>query len=200
MRKIEQQMNNAISNNLNWQCDNTAVAYNPETNETTVYLHGNKIAEVGDNYIKLYDGGWQSNTTKSRLNAILTEHGIAGEGVFQKNFEWFIRLYNGTEFFVTEFRSGMRLGALAASDLLVWVTLSPHIHHCILNMTNEQLAQFKSNYAEMIIEGMDYKTMEMMVYDVIMESFELYTEDEMKEEILSHYDEDILAGIIGGNL
>jgi len=67
-------------------------------------------------------------------------------------------------------------------------------------MNDTQLAQFKSNYAEMIIEGMDYKTMEAMVYDVIMESFELYTEDEMKEEVLSHYDEDILAGVIGGNL
>jgi hypothetical protein len=67
-------------------------------------------------------------------------------------------------------------------------------------MTPEQLAQFKSNYAEMIIDGMDYKTMEMMVYDVIMESFELFTEDEMKEEILSHYDEEILAGVIAGNI
>ena len=67
-------------------------------------------------------------------------------------------------------------------------------------MTSEQLAQFKSNYAEMIIDGMDYKTMETMVYEVIMESFELYTEDEMKEEVLSHYDEEILTGIIAGNL
>ena len=120
MRKIEQQMNNAIQNNLNWQSANTAVTFDEESNVSTVFLHGNLIAEVDDNGIKLFDGGWQSNTTKSRLNAILTEHGIAGEGVFQKNFEWFIRLYNGTEFFVTEFRSGMRLGALTASDLLVW--------------------------------------------------------------------------------
>ena len=119
MRKIEQQMNNAISNNMNWQSANTAVTFDPDTNESTVYLHGNKIAEVGDDYIRLFDGGWQSNTTKSRINAIMTEHGIAGEGVFQKNYQWFIRLYNGTEFFVTEFRSGMKLGALAASDLLV---------------------------------------------------------------------------------
>ena len=198
MRKIERQMNAAITAGKDWKNANTEVLN--VDGISYVYLHGNLIAEVDDNGIKLYDGGWQSNTTKSRLNAILSEHGIAGEGVYQKNFEWFIRLYNGTEFFVTEFRSGMRLGALAASDLLVWVTLSPHIHHCILNMTNEQLAQFKSNYAEMIIEGMDYKTMEMMVYDVIMESFELYTEDEMKEEILNHYDEEILAGIIGGNV
>ena len=119
MRKIERQMNNAISNNMNWQSANTAVTFDPDTNESTVYLHGNKIAEVGDNYIRLFDGGWQSNTTKSRLNAILTEHGIAGEGVFQKNYEWFVRLYNGTEFFTVPFTSSMRLGALATSDLLV---------------------------------------------------------------------------------
>ena len=119
MRKIETQMNDAISNNKNWQSANTRVEFDADTNESTVYLHGNKIAEVGDNYIRLFDGGWQSNTTKSRLNAIMAEHGIAGEGVFQHKFEWFIRLYNGTEFFVTEFRDGMKLGALAAKDLLV---------------------------------------------------------------------------------
>jgi len=122
MRKIEQQMNNAISNSKDWQSGNTAVTHshdNVNAPVSHVFLHGNKIAEVGDNFIKLFDGGWQSNTTKSRLNAILTEHGIAGEGVFQKDFQWFIRLFNGTEFFVTEFRSGMKLGALAAKDLLV---------------------------------------------------------------------------------
>ena len=122
MRKIEQQMNNAISNNKNWCSANTSV----ETIDGVSYvrLHGNLIAEVDDNGIKLYDGGWQSNTTKSRINAILTEHGIAGEGVFQKNYQWFIRLYNGTEFFVTEFRSGMRLGSLTNADLLAWASLS----------------------------------------------------------------------------
>lgn len=107
MRKIETQMNNAISEGTDWRTANTRV----ETVEgvSFVYLHNNLIAEVTDDSIKLYDGGWQSNTTKSRLNAILSEHGVSGEGVFQKNFEWFIRLWNGTEFFTTEFRSGMRL-------------------------------------------------------------------------------------------
>ena len=122
MRKIERLMNAAISEERDWKNANTEVInfYDDEKQlvVTSVYLHGNLIAEVDDNGIKLFDGGWQSNTTKSRINAILTEHGIAGEGVFQKDFKWFIRLYNGTEFFVTEFRSGMRLGALANSDLL----------------------------------------------------------------------------------
>ena len=117
MRKIESQMNAAISEGKDWKNANTEVVNIDGVSK--VYLHGNLIAEVDDNGLKLYDGGWQSNTTKSRLNAILSEHGIPGEGVFQKQWEWFIRLYNGTEFFTTEFRSGMRLGALTTKDLLV---------------------------------------------------------------------------------
>ena len=95
MRKIEQQMNNAISNNLNWQSGNTAVTFDPETNESIVRLHGNTIAVVGEDFVQIFDGGWQSNTTKSRLNAILKEHGINGECVIQKNFNWFIHKFIG---------------------------------------------------------------------------------------------------------
>ena len=95
MRKIEREMNAAISNNQNWQKDNTAVTYDPETNESTVYLYGNKIAIIGDNFVQIFDGGYQSYTTKSRLNAILKEHGIAGEGVFQRNWNWFVHKFVG---------------------------------------------------------------------------------------------------------
>jgi len=118
MRKIERQMLNAIANSDNWQSANTRVEFDADTNESKVYLHGNHIADVGENYIRIFDGGWQSTTTKSRLNAIFSECAIAGEGVFQKNYQWFVRLYNGTEFFVTEFRNGMKMGALSHQLLL----------------------------------------------------------------------------------
>ena len=95
MRKIETQMNNAISNNQNWQSGNTRVEFDPETNESKVYLHGNHIATVGDDFVQIFDGGWQSTTTKSRLNAILKEHGINGECVYQKNFKWFVDKFIG---------------------------------------------------------------------------------------------------------
>ena len=110
MRKIETQMNKAIVNLENgkqWKSANTMVEMFNDV--AFVFLHGNLIAEVGEGLIKLHDGGWQSNTTKSRLNAILSAHGFGGENVFQKNFEWFVRLWNGEEFVTTEFRSGMRL-------------------------------------------------------------------------------------------
>ena len=95
MRKIEQQMNNAISNNLNWQSANTAVTFDSETNESKVYLQGNHIATVGEDFVQIFDGGHQTMTTKSRLNAILKEHAINGECVYQKNFEWFVDKFIG---------------------------------------------------------------------------------------------------------
>jgi hypothetical protein len=93
MRKIESLMNAAITNGRNFSSGNTTVTH--EDGVANVFLHGNKIAEVGDGFVTLFDGGWQSSTTKSRLNAILRVHGIEGECVFQKNFKWFIHKFIG---------------------------------------------------------------------------------------------------------
>ena len=110
MRKIETLMNAAISNNQNWQSGNTSVHFDPETGVSVVRLHGNKIAEVGDTFIRLFDGGWQTVTTKSRLNAILAEHGDAGDCVFQKNFDWFVNINTAQGLTTVPFFSSMRLG------------------------------------------------------------------------------------------
>ena len=92
MRKIEAQMNAAVATNVNFKSANTEVTYCPETDKSTVYLHGNKIAEVGEDFVRVFDGGWQSNTTKSRLNAIINEFCNAfTDGIFQKDFAWYVR-------------------------------------------------------------------------------------------------------------
>ena len=113
MRKIESQMNNAISNQINWSNANTQVT--TEGDVSRVFLHGNQIATIGRNYVQLFDGGYQSKTTKSRLNAILAEHGVPGEYVFQKDFQWFVRTVQGVKasdkegFVSAPFFSGMIL-------------------------------------------------------------------------------------------
>lgn len=107
MRKIEQRMNAAIIAKTDWKQDNTEVHYHDGV--SFVFLYGNKIAEVGDGFIRLFDGGHQSVTTKSRLNAILQVHGILGENVFQKSYKWFLRSKWGEEFSTIPFFSGMRL-------------------------------------------------------------------------------------------
>ena len=90
MRKIERLMNTAIKNNTDWRSANTRVENNDGV--STVYLHNNKIAEVGDDFVRVFDGGWQSVTTKSRLNAIINEFCNAfTDGIFQQDFAWYIR-------------------------------------------------------------------------------------------------------------
>ena len=97
-------MNAAITNGRNFSSGNTTVTH--EDGVAIITLHGNKIAEVGDNFVRLFDGGYQSKTTKSRLNAILQVHGLPGEGVFQKKGQWFLN-YAGR--CAIPFFSGMRL-------------------------------------------------------------------------------------------
>ena len=89
MRVIEQSMNKAITNSKDWSCSNTKVVN--QDGVSRVYLYGNLIAEIGDTFIKLFDGGHQTNTTKSRLNAILEAHGKVGDKVYQKNGDWFVK-------------------------------------------------------------------------------------------------------------
>lgn len=101
MRKIESQMNTAIRSQKNWTNANTSVHFNEEDSVSVVRLHGNKIAEIGDDFLRIFDGGYQSNTTKSRLNAIINEFCNAfTDGVFQKDFAWYIRDNKITKDFV----------------------------------------------------------------------------------------------------
>ena len=108
MRKVEQQMNEAILNRKDFFKGNTSVEnYITETGarEAVVKLHGNHIATIGDT-LQISDAGWQTVTTKSRLNALLNEF-AEGCYVFQKNFDWFLGDADGnvlpfpTEEFVT---------------------------------------------------------------------------------------------------
>ena len=85
MRLIKKEMNNAVRNKIAWSKSNSCTTFDSTIENCFIYLHGNHIATY--NYtlkeLELYDGGWQSNTTKSRLNALLFEF-ATGFGVFQK--------------------------------------------------------------------------------------------------------------------
>jgi len=89
-RKIEIQMNRAVQSGVDFSKANTSVHHHDGV--AVVRLHGNKIAEVGDGFITLFDGGWQTTTTKSRLNALLQEFSAPADGVFQKAYQWFLRV------------------------------------------------------------------------------------------------------------
>ena len=99
MRKIEEQMNMAIRSRKNWSGSNTTVrCYKKDgiTTEIDVLLLGNCIAwfDTASNDFNISSAGWETNTTKSRLNAILEEF-APERRVFQKNWQWFVSDFLG---------------------------------------------------------------------------------------------------------
>ena len=100
MRKLERQMNFAVTHKGNWSGSNTQVTYNESTNCSSVCLHGHSIAIYDHNLkaLKINSCGYQTNTTKSRLNALLEEVKY-GCKVFQKNFDWFVSYQGQTASF-----------------------------------------------------------------------------------------------------
>jgi hypothetical protein len=102
MRKIETQMIAAINNNQNWQNANTSVHYNEESDCSIVRLHGHKIAVIDDNSVTISNAGYETNVTKSRLNVIINEFCDGKtDGVFQKDFQWYIKDNNNIIPFVS---------------------------------------------------------------------------------------------------
>jgi hypothetical protein len=93
MRKIELQMLQAIREKKPFKCANTEVVPvvfehgNRKINRINVYLYGHPIAQITHDSVDVCDCGYQTTTTKSRLNAILRE--LCGAGIYQKNHTWY---------------------------------------------------------------------------------------------------------------
>jgi len=67
-----------------------------------------------------------------------------------------------------------------------------------MTMNKEQLAQFKYNYCERIIEDMDMDTLMTLAHDLLMDAYQSCTEEEIKEEILDLYDDEMLSDLMEG--
>jgi len=57
-------------------------------------------------------------------------------------------------------------------------------------MNEEQLSKIKDQYAEMIMENMDYKDMERLLFDVVRSDMEVANEEELRDEIVDYYGEE----------
>ncbi len=116
MRQIEKQMNFALSNKGNWSNSNTSVSYHPSENLSEVRLHGNLIAwfDHTKQLLAISSAGWHTNTTKSRLNALLYEINT-GVRVFQKNFDWFVSDFTGKR--IVDFYDGLLVNKDGFSSL-----------------------------------------------------------------------------------
>ena len=63
-------------------------------------------------------------------------------------------------------------------------------------MNAKQLEQFKLNYAEMIVEGMDMDTLITFAVESIEQNIKDWDEDDVKSEILDYYGEETLMDLM----
>jgi hypothetical protein len=86
MRKITKNAVNAFVNGKSFSSGNTSVQHREEM--SFFYLHGNCIATLKNNELYISHCGWRSNTTKERLNGILSAFYI--RTIYQKDFNWYL--------------------------------------------------------------------------------------------------------------
>ena len=56
-------------------------------------------------------------------------------------------------------------------------------------LNSNQRNQIAQQFAELVVDGMDYKSMEQYIYDNMMEYFSKLTADELEEEVYNHDEE-----------
>jgi len=60
----------------------------------------------------------------------------------------------------------------------------------------EDFEQLVENYAWHIIDGLDHKSADQMLFDLLTREYEKMTWDEVQEEIVDLYDEDTLIDLL----
>ena len=63
-------------------------------------------------------------------------------------------------------------------------------------MTINQIDQLKSAYAEMVVEGMDMDSLITFAVESIEQNLKNYDMDDIKEEIIDCYGEDVLSDML----
>ena len=57
------------------------------------------------------------------------------------------------------------------------------------NLNSNQRNQIAQQFVELVVDGMDIKTMEQYIFDNMMEYFSKLTADELEEEVYNHDEE-----------
>lgn len=70
----------------------------------TIRLHDTDILTFENNHVTLNNGGWETVTTKARMNQYLKDYDLY---VSQKNYQWFVRNQKTNE--ITPYTNGMTL-------------------------------------------------------------------------------------------
>tara|TARA_A100000172_G_C3010312_1_gene99534 strand:- start:304 stop:711 length:408 start_codon:yes stop_codon:yes gene_type:complete len=92
MRLVEAQMLQLMDRRSNGKAGSNTHVRTTTEGSVDVYLHDNQIAHLDkDGKLFISDAGWQTNTTKSRLNAIINYFCDGTKtGVMQSDYEWYL--------------------------------------------------------------------------------------------------------------
>ena len=66
----------------------------------------------------------------------------------------------------------------------------------IQSPNKKDLKQLIETYSWHIIDGLDHKSADQMLYDLLSREYEKYTWDEITEEIVDLYGEDVLIDLL----
>ena len=72
--------------------------------------------------------------------------------------------------------------------------IKSYLHNKMLN--DDQLDNLKENYANLIVDGMDMNSLITFAVETILHNLETWDEEDVKGEILDHYDEDTLNDLL----
>jgi hypothetical protein len=72
--------------------------------------------------------------------------------------------------------------------------IKQYLHEKMMNA--KQLEQFKLNYAELIVDGMDMDSLITFAVESIEQNIKDWDEDDVKSEILDYYGEETLMDIM----
>jgi hypothetical protein len=65
-----------------------------------------------------------------------------------------------------------------------------------MTLTTEQFSTLVENYVSHIVDGMDVESLECMVYDLLLNEYKTYTEEEILGEIKELYGEEVAADLL----
>ncbi len=65
-----------------------------------------------------------------------------------------------------------------------------------MTLTSTQIDKLKKEFATLMMDSMDIKSMEQFVFDTIYDNLEMAKEDELKEDIKDMYGDDVLNEMI----
>ena len=64
-------------------------------------------------------------------------------------------------------------------------------------MQEETLYKIKENYASLILDGMDMRTLEAFAMESILENMDRWNLNDVKEEVLDYYGEETWNDLVG---